>query len=196
MANMSRGTKLTIGIECSSTKRPTAGGPTAVTASAAMPVGVTSASCRAATSSRRNSGLPPVAPWHAATKSSSTWASSLWRTSSAAAARAQRPWPENLGGGIVDQLLPQRVALGIRAATGGDEQHGQALQATQQVAQELERRRVGPVSVVDGHHQRPVVGEVGGQPVQAMERPEGSLREIPDHLGTLLPEQAPRQAGR
>lgn len=51
---------------------------------------------------------------------------------------AQRAGAENLGRGIVGELLPQALALGIRGPAGGHEQYRQPLEAPQQIAQELQ----------------------------------------------------------
>jgi hypothetical protein len=79
---------------------------------------------------------------------------------------------EDLGRGIVGELAPETGSLRIRRAPSRHEQNGQALEATREVAEESKRRRIGPVSVVDGKQQRSLVGQVGGQPVQPVQRAE------------------------
>ncbi len=68
-----------------STNRLTAAGPTACTSFAASAVGAIAAASRARSSSRRNSGLPPVAAWHARQKSSSAPSPRRSRVNAAAA---------------------------------------------------------------------------------------------------------------
>ncbi len=51
---------------------------------------------------------------------------------------AQRPGVEDLSHGIVGELLPQALPVGIRGPAGGHEQYRQPLETPQQVAQELQ----------------------------------------------------------
>ena len=89
-------------------------------------------------------------------------------------------------------------ALGLRAR-GHDEGERQLLQARQQEGQEAQGRRVGPVRVVDGEHQRAVAREVRAQPVEAVQDRErrvggGGLAAV--GARARQPEQPPGHAGR
>ena len=89
-------------------------------------------------------------------------------------------------------------ALGLRAR-GHDERERQLLQARQQEGQEAQRRRVGPVRVVDGEHERAVAGEVRAQPVEAVQDGErrvggGGLAAV--RARARQAEQPPGHAGR
>ena len=59
----------------------------------------------------------------------------------------------------------ERLAAGPRREDEGD---GQPLQPPREVDEEAQRRLVGPVRVVDREQQRPALGEVDGEPVQAV----------------------------
>ena len=63
--------------------------------------------------------------------------------------------------GLVGHGLP-------RANRGGDDD-GQAVESPCEVGDEAQRRQVRPVEVVDSHERRPALGDVDGQPVEAVQ---------------------------
>ena len=72
----------------------------------------------------------------------------------------------------------QHVARGAVVLGPGrdDERDGQLLQPRLEEHEEAQGGRVGPVGVVDREHERAARGEVGAQPVQAVEDGEGGVR--------------------
>ena len=85
---------------------------------------------------------------------------------------AQRLRPERDGRRIVRDLLDQpRVGVGLAHPRGRRDEHAQPLEPALEERQEPQRGRVAPVQVVDGEHQRPVRGDVRGEPEQPDEDP-------------------------
>jgi hypothetical protein len=64
------------------------------------------------------------------------------------------------------QLVVRRRLAG---ADGDEDERGQAVEALDEMAEEAQRRAVGPVAVVDGEHERRFRGEVRRQPVEAVQ---------------------------
>jgi hypothetical protein len=93
---------------------------------------------------------------------------------------------ERVGGDPRD--VGRRAGL-VRA--GGDrDQHRQLVQPREQEAQIVERRRVGPVQVVDREQERPALGERRGQAVEAVEHGEA----VPGAGGGAVARHAERTA--
>ena len=90
-------------------------------------------------------------------------------------ADAQRARPQHGGGRLVPQRIEQlgRHPRRLGRAGGDDEQHRQVGDASGEMGQGLQRDGVGPVRVVGGEQERLMVGQVGEQPVDAVERREG-----------------------
>jgi hypothetical protein len=139
--------------------------------------------------------LPPVAPWQARQNSASAPGQ---RGAHELGGRRVAQRPQRQAGAIVGELLPERAGrLRIGHAAGSDEHDRQAVEAPRQVAEEAQRRRVGPVGVVDGEHQGTAVGEVDGQPVEPVERSEGGVAPLRLERRAHLAEQPlgePRRA--
>jgi len=92
--------------------------------------------------------------------------------------RGERGGPQHRGERVVEQR-PDRgpVAARLPGAGGQHQQHREAVEPPGEVAQEAQRRLVGPVHVVDGEHQRRAVGQVDGEPVQAVRA--AAYRDLP-----------------
>jgi hypothetical protein len=90
------------------------------------------------------------------------------------------------------------LAVQLVAAVGADEQQALVAQAAQQRGEELERRAVGPVDVLDGEEHRRLGGEAVQQRPQQSE--EARLRDRVagprDTLGGLLGRMADAQLGQ
>ena len=81
---------------------------------------------------------------------------------------------------LPEQLLEQLlVPLVLTRPAGNRERHRKVLDAAGEVGEEGERRRIGPLRVVDEHEQRRAFGEGGAQPVQAMQHRERALVLLP-----------------
>jgi hypothetical protein len=110
---------------------------------------------------------------------------------------AQRPQAQRQPRTALGELTPERARrFGIGNAARHGQQDRDAFQASGHVAEEAQRRRIGPVGVVDGEHQRAAVGEVRGQPVEAVERPEGRVSPLGLERRARVAEQALAEAGR
>ena len=82
-------------------------------------------------------------------------------------------------GRVQRQLGEQFVVVVLLArAQGAHDQHRQRLQPADQVGEPAQRRAVAPLHVVDGEHERPVGGEVDGQPVQPVQDGERAVRRL------------------
>ena len=126
-----------------------------------------------AASWRSSSGLPPVASWQAAQNASSAPAPSRARTSAAAPGALSGPgWSVSAAGSCDDLGQQRRVGARLARPDGGGDQDRQPLQPPGEIGEEAQRRAVAPVQVVDREQQRPLAGEVGGEPEQAVERGE------------------------
>ena len=88
---------------------------------------------------------------------------------------------------VVEHRLPL-ARLG--RAGGGDQADREAVEALREVGEPAQRGEVGPVDVVDEHEQRPLLGEVGRQPVQPVQRRAGVL------LAAHAAQHRPRQRRR
>ena len=73
---------------------------------------------------------------------------------------------------VVEHRLPL-ARLG--RAGGGDQADREAVEAPRQVGEPAQRGEIGPVDVVHEHEQRPLLGKVGREPVQAVQRRAGVL---------------------
>ena len=82
-----------------------------------------------------------------------------------------------LGLGPQDPEQRRDVAVGL-GSRGHDEREWQILKPRHQEGQEAQRRRVGPVRVVDGDQQRRRGGEVRAQPVQAVQHRERAVQRL------------------
>jgi len=82
-------------------------------------------------------------------------------------------------GGQVGQQGRQRVVgRGVELAPGGEHEHPGGREPAGQEVEQLQRRRVGPLEVLQDHHQRPVVGgrqDDRGELVQELEAGRGRL---------------------
>ena len=82
--------------------------------------------------------------------------------------------------GVCLDLGPRHlVGPRFAVARGHRDQHGEPFQPPSQVGEELERRCVGPLPIVDRQHERLPLREVGDEPEKGVERP-GQL--APDEL--------------
>ena len=94
-----------------------------------------------------------------------------------------------------EQVVEQRrVARGLAAAHGDHRQQRQPVEPPREIAEPAQRRRIGPVRVVDAQHERALAGEVRGQPEQAVQR---RVRHVVAGRGVARRrvERAQRQAG-
>jgi hypothetical protein len=83
---------------------------------------------------------------------------------------AERRRLQHVGAWVGGQGGQQVRLLGLRLGARGDEQRDlQLLQAREEVGEEAQRGRVGPVGIVDAEHDEPVGGEVRAQPVEAVQ---------------------------
>ncbi len=109
-------------------------------------------------------------------------------------AQRRRPHEERLA--TVAQLLQRRRVggrgVGLRRAGGDDQRQRQPVEPGGEEAGEAQRRRVGPVGVVEQQHERPLGGEVGDQPVERVEHRE---RRVGRGLRRWAPPR-PRRSGR
>ena len=145
-----------------------------------------------ASDSSRN-GFPPVLTWHAWHRPASARAPSRLRYQRGRRVIAKRPEPQPDGLWAGTQLVEQGRL--VRAVAHGEQQRDrQALDAGGQVREPAQRRRVGPVRVVHGDHQRAPGGEVRDQPVEAV---HGRVRDVVfDRAGLGRVEDAGGQPGR
>jgi hypothetical protein len=96
--------------------------------------------------------------------------------------RAQWAGADRQGRRVLRQLGDQAgVGARLGGAERGGEQDRQALQPPREVREEAQRRAVAPVQVVDGQQQRPLGGDVRGEPVEPVQRRE--RRDALAHLG-------------
>ena len=117
-----------------------------------------------ASSSRTSRALPAVAVWTALTKAGSAsrparvaMAVSLSGAGASVVAAAA----------IVSRIVRSSPGSGGRTAISTT--IGSSSSAPREVGEEAQARLVGPLGVVDGQQQRLLGGEVGGQPVQAVQ---------------------------
>ena len=98
--------------------------------------------------------------------------------------RRQRARTQHGRRGVQDELGEQRlVRVTLAGPHGGDDQHGQTLEALDEVREEAQRRAVAVLDVVDREHERALGGEVHGQPVQAVQHGEPAVgRVVPADL--------------
>ena len=68
-----------------------------------------------------------------------------------------------------ERLQPSRTHAGLSAAPRGDNRHWQPSRAVTQKAEQVERRSVGPLQVVDGDQQRLLRCEMGDQTRQRLD---------------------------
>ena len=127
------------------------------------------------TSSMKN-GLPSVSPASACTKDSDAGAEASSATSSPTSRLGQaaqlQPAQRALAPQVADQLV-QRVAVGdLALAVGADEQHAPRRGRAHQVAQQLQRRPVGPVQVVEHQHDRRLRADLAQQRGDGVEEAE------------------------
>ena len=111
---------------------------------------------------RTSSGFPPVAAWQAAARSSGPAPSPL---------RDQRRGAGERERARLDQASG-RGRRGAARALRGQQQHRQVVEPVGEEGEEAGRRLVRPVLVVDDEQLRALRGEVGHQPVEAVERAE------------------------
>ena len=96
----------------------------------------------------------------------------------AAGWRAEGGGTNNKDSRVSDDRRQQAVVdAGSRSGWScrGHQQDRKALEATGQVHDETQRRRVGPVEIVDGQQDRSPFREVGGEPIEAVEHGKGVL---------------------
>ena len=122
--------------------------------------------------SRANSGLPPMWAETAAASSASS-GGPPWRWTSAATSGAASPvssrwWAAaaNVGSAVASAEAPASLVR-----VGGQHEDGRPPQPTRHHAEQAQRRRVGPVEVVEDHAHGPLAGG----------RPQGGAH----HLGQL-----------
>jgi hypothetical protein len=119
-------------------------------------------------------------------------------------ALAQRGRPDDRGQRIRHDLREERGVLArLGLPDAGDDQHLEILDPGQQVREPAQRGQVGPVQVVDHEQERLLGGDVGRQPVETVQHPQGDvcrrlrkvggleerdreLRRAGEHLGALL----------
>ena len=106
---------------------------------------------------------------------------------------AQRPRAQDLGRRVGDELGQRGPALLGHRPRGDEQQDRRRLDAPGEEAEELQRRLVGPLRVVDAEHERPVVGEVRGQPVEAVQALVGRVVADRRRRGARRLEQRPGQ---
>ena len=92
------------------------------------------------------------------------------------------------GGDAVQEVARRPVARGAR---GQDDEDPDVARTRAQVGQPLQRREVGPVRVVDEQRERPLQGDVRGEPEEAVQPPRrrGALEGLRE-LGRLLAPQS------
>jgi len=102
-----------------------------------------------------------------------------------AAAASESGGPEHRGERVVEQRRDRGpVAVELVGAGGQHQQDGEAVEPPGEVAEEAQRRLVGPVHVVDGQHEGRAVGQVDGEPVQPVgARPRDDLAGPRHHRG-------------
>ena len=85
--------------------------------------------------------------------------------------KRERPRAQVRGERVVGQHVehPRDVCAPLRSGRQRQQQR-QAVRAPEHVRQPFKRRRVGPLHVVDHERERRAVGQVDGQPVQAVQR--------------------------
>ena len=153
-----------------STTVPTPCGPSAWTRAAAVAVGASSSAVSSRSSSLSSSGLPCVAARQARTNSAGRIGAERVREPPLDRGGAQGPRAQDLASRDRRRAAVSAApALLVHGPRGDQQQHRQRLDAAGEEAEELQRRLVGPLRVVDAEHQRLVVREVRGQPVEAVQ---------------------------
>jgi hypothetical protein len=88
----------------------------------------------------------------------------------------QRPRTDGGRGGIARELGEQLgVPALLRRPHPDENEEREALEPMRQVAEPAKRRVVGPVEVVDDENGGPLVGDVRGEPVEAVKHGKGRL---------------------
>ena len=109
---------------------------------------------------------------------------------------AQRRRVHHVGVGVGRQGGQQMGLLDLGLGPRGDEQRDpQLLQARHQEGEEAQRGSVGPVGVVDAEHDRLGGGQVGAQPVEAVQDREGRIGRGGGRLALLQRTGKPEHAG-
>ena len=92
---------------------------------------------------------------------------------------------------------PQRVAaVQLVGAVRGDEQHALVARVAHEEGQEVARRAVGPMDVLEDEHQRPRLGQASQEGEQELEHAPLRERALGAGLGCVELGEQRRQAGR
>ena len=179
--------------------------PTARTVSTWAASGGTPWSASARSSWRRSSGLPEVIRWQVATNVSAPRPSrSVTRAAVPCSVSGAGAAPTADSSRRRARPAGRRPRCVLTGAHRQHDQHGKSLEAPDQVGEELQRRLVAPLDVVDAQHERGVLGELGrqlaepaeyGEPlVAAYDVVDAGVEQLPDHpeLEALLQRAAPR----
>ena len=108
---------------------------------------------------------------------------------------AQRRGAQRLGERVGDELGEDGARRLVARPRADEDEDRQLLQAPDEEGQELQRRLVGPVRVVDGDEQRAAAGDVRGQPVEAVQARERRVLHAGVERGAGVLEHRPRQPG-
>ena len=148
-------------------------------------------------------GLPSVSPCRACTKAGSAPGTPSAVTSSATSDSA-RPLSASVlehavAADVGDQLVQRVTRLELGLAVGAEQQRAARLRRADEVTQELERRAVGPVEVVEDQHERRLRAGLAEQRGHRVEEAQAVARpEAPCVLGgrrAELAEQDPELGG-
>jgi hypothetical protein len=92
------------------------------------------------------------------------------------------------------QTAQRVVARQLVRTVGADDEHAQLRQRRGERAEQLERRRVGPLQVVEQHHGGPSLGERGERAPDRLEQRRAVTRDRLAELGQQHREVAPERA--
>jgi hypothetical protein len=163
--------------------------------STASPVAATPAAWSSSMSSASRNGLPPglrLAGAHQPGVGLRAQGPGQDRRRPALAQRGRQDRGRRVVGDRAQQRL---VDVGLARAHGRHEDERQLLDPPAEVLQCAQRRRVGPLEVVDRQQQRRLRGAVGHQPVERVDDVELVLRQG-GRVGAAQPDDARRQARR
>ena len=159
-----------------STTRATCSDPNVPSRAAASSSGATASATSWVSSAPSRNGLPPVTAWHA-------WANpalAAGRRSRTSVSVADRPERPRAHGRLrrAGQQLRQQLGRRRRLARAHRADHAdpQLAERARQQRQPAQRRRIGPVDVVDDEHGRAALAEVAGQPDQSA---HGGVHRVP-----------------
>ena len=109
----------------------------------------------------------------------------------------ERTGPQPLRGGIARDLAEQRgVGPGLARAQRGRQEDRRPLEPAGEIGEEAQRGTVAPLEVVHREEERPLGGEVEGEPVEPVQRGEGILAPTVARVGAGAAEHSARAVGR